>query len=949
MRIDVKGMIWSLVLVCLATNLAAGARDIRLVPASGALGIYWQPSETAPRPRGYQVDVNGQISAETTLHSHYLEDATPGRYSVKIRPITQTGEAGAWSAPQTTVVSADLPPAMTTVLTDQIRFNGATLTLDRPMPVAETVDGRPIIISGGQSFHVVADTPVSAKGKGNGMMRDPAFVRTRATQGFDELMERGNDTTTRVDYVNQLNVAPSRNGPLFIERGAATSLVKSIRKNQVQMAWRGKITRNWMIGGYAVFSVLPHPLPQDAYRPAITALDKIKNLKFARHYNASALRRLPPPPDYPIVFETVLAETARDHAFFGETSGERQNTYGPDDDYSAQWMERRKSAFRALHSTLPEAQKRVLADIMITHAIDLEAIADAGWTGQDGAGQGLGFIEYLYFAGFLLKDAGLLEKARAIRSSEFGTPHYFTPAYKIGQSVPFPSGRGRGGKYDQTWFQEHLDTVMIQTSGDGSLVTSRYSSILQEAAPKGILPVVLLQNGPDGINGIEAITGTTDEIGPANPTSAPIAAMDVFRSVNVHDDQKAFYDAWRRAAGPPYEEQPKQLTQDEDGADRFQAIGRGVRWHWAEWDFVSGTYDSAIFRYSLDKRSWTEVPGQDRVGRFEGLMVGVPYYVGLALRDTKGRQGIFSPNFAFEIGAPVRGKVVPFGASIPTAPQNTRKPVLTYRTYPDWRGEHFTELLSGAAIPREVVTLYPSVGDWVGFPVPQFTWRIRRNGVDVTEDAPFGPDSHYTRTQQDYSTPDQPVVLDIVITGNNGTDPAIEVVSDPVLMPLAPEVPKNVLIDAEFTRAFALDQQTTFENILTQNGRLALSNASFSSHADTPGYLRLNKTDKQPWLRIPLGRAEKGAIYELDAQFITQKTNADTKIVLHAGATRIILDSLPPNRRSPGGLTSGNYSFSISDADVGEMIFLNMRLTTSTGGRGGGTIGLASLKVTKKN
>lgn len=648
-------------------------------------------SDDSEPPRGYQLEINGVLQPETDQISRYLEGIAQGTYAVRVRAVCHDETTGAWSGTVTTSVTADLPAAMSTVLSDTVTFNGVTLTLDRHMPIAQTVDGRPVIISGGQSFNIIADMPASGvqgtgEGVGNGMMRDPSFFRNDETQGFDEMMELGNDNTTRVQYRGILNVAPSLNGPLFIAKGSATSLVKSIRKDQVSKSWTGRPTRNWMIGGYAVFSIMPHPLPRDAYRPAITPLDKIRHLKFARTYAETVLRSLAPPPAYRFSFDDVLADTAYDHAFFGEDSGERQNTYGPDDDYSAQWMERRKTAFRALHSDLPSPQKRQLADIMITHAIDLEAIIDAGWKGRGGAGQGLGFIEYLYFAGFLLGDDALLEKARSIQSSEFGGPHYFTPEHKIGASVPFPSGSGRGSKYDQTWFREHLGTVIIQTSGNGSLVTSRYSSILQKAASKGILPVILLQNGPGGITGIEAITGTTGIIGPANPRSAPIASMDVFRSVKADRDQTAFYRAWRRVAGEPYSEQPKQLTQDEKGADRFQATSRGVRWDWKGRNFVSGAYDSAVFRYSLDQRSWTDIPNKDRVGTHSGLMVGLPYYVGLALRDTQGRQGVFSPNFPFERGSPVRGIIVPTGASIRAAPTNTRAPVLTYRTYPDWRG-----------------------------------------------------------------------------------------------------------------------------------------------------------------------------------------------------------------------------------------------------------------------
>lgn len=929
-------------------------RDLRLLPASDALGIYWNPpaAEADGTARGYVVEINGAVQPETALTSFYLPAAAAGAYRVRVRSVSQTGVAGGWSEAAVAEVSADLPASMVPVLADTVTFNGVTLTLDRAMPIARSVDGRPIILSGGQSFRVVDDAPAAGfqetgpgnEGIGNGMMRDPSFFRLGAVQGFDEMMAAGNDSTTRVDYLDELNVAPSHAGPLLIPQGAATSLVKSLRRDQVSAPWADRPTRNWPIGGYAIFSVMPHPLPQDAYRPAVSPLDKIANLKFARAYDDSVLRSLTPPAAYPIDFEAVLAETATDLAFFGDR-GERQNTYGPDDDYSAQWMERRKHVFRALHSTLPPAQKRRLADLVITHAIDLEAIIDAGWRGESGAGQGLGFIGYLYFAGFLLQDAALLEKARATRSSEFGGPHYFTPRHRIGQAVPFPSSRGRGGKFDQTWFEAHLGTVMIQTSGDGSLVTSRYSEIVQRAAPKGALPVVLLRNGPQGETGIAAITGAGDLVGPANPASAPVASMDVFRHVSADGDQAAFHDAWRREAGVPYEEQPKQLAQGSRYADRFQAISRGVAWDWTGWDFVSGTYDSAVFRYSLDQRSWTEVPGQGRQGSLTGLMVGVPYHVGLALRDTQGRQGVFSPNFADSLDAPVRGTVVPFGASPRAAPLNTRAPVLTYRPYPDWAGPHFAPIAPGETIPRDALALYPSVGDWTGFPVPAFTWRIRRNGVDLTPDLPFDAESVYLRTLQDYSSADRDTYLDIVVTADNGTDPAVEATSAPVYLPRRAARPAGVLIDSAFTPAFSLDRKEVWDGIAGLEGDLHLSPTYFNAASATAGYLMLRKTGPRPRLRVPLGPVVGGARYRVEAELILDGTGSVTEVTIRGDGLRIDLDEIPPVRDLDNPVQRRSYSFQVPPAQDGAALFLELFLASPSGGSGGGDIGLGSLRV----
>ncbi|WP_195822441.1 hypothetical protein [Roseobacter sp. MH60115] len=930
-------------------------QNVTLIPAAGVLGIYWRSaiSEQEPPLQGYQVEINGTVLPEFFDHtSAYLQDLANLTYDVRVRAVNARGRPGAWSELHRATVTQDLPPPMATTLSDTVSFNGVTLTLDRPMPVGQTVDGRPVIISA-SDFAITSVTPASGVQPGgntigNGMMRDPSWFRQGRTQGFDELIANGNDATTRVPYVPELNIDPAVSGPLQITQGAATSLVKSIRLDQAQRPWADAPSQQWAIGDYAVFSVMPRPLPADAFRPAITALDKTRHLKFARTLHMDVLRDLTPPQSYLFDYDTVLANTALDHAFYGTDNGELQNVFGPDDNYSTQWQDRRKLAWAALHSNvLTLEQKRELAYIMITHALDLEAIVDAGWIGRQGAGQALGFIPYMYFGGFLLQDPGLLEKARNTLSSELGPGrHAYVPQSRIGKSGAYPDSNDQ---YNAPFLPEHVGTAHIYGDAKGAAINARYSSLIQDGAALATLAMILLQNGPDGENGIEAITGNAEPIGPDNPTSAPIATLDAYREVHTRGDARRYYNAWRDFAGPRYTEAPKQLPKLGSDAE-FLAIRNGVSWDWSDQrDGVSGTYAHADIRYSLDQRSWTEMTGLDKTGWWTGLMAGAKYYMGIRYVDTQGRKGIWTENRG-GVGPEVY-VVTPTGGSPAAAPVSTRAPAVTYRPFLDAGMPFFNVIPDGGTIPREAVDIYPSIGDWTGSPVPTYRWKLRRNGMDITEYAPFALDqggdwaevNKYTRTQEDYSTLPNDTWLEVVIEASNANG-ITEAVSPRIFMPQRVTLSANVLMDTEFTDAFRLDHRDLWDDIAIANGTKSLSNDFYSSGASTPGYVFNSKDGSNATLRIQtqeFGRA--GDRYRVNAEIITG-SKGKTRASIRAGSTISEIGTYTAGV-DPRVVRIKDAIHTVPASAEGKRITFDLFLSSVGGGTAGAGLGIISLKI----
>ncbi|MDW3181737.1 fibronectin type III domain-containing protein [Roseobacter sp.] len=919
--------------------------------------------------RGYEVELDGVVQSEVPTNSWHTNSITDGAHTLRVRTVNTAGQQSAWSNSIPVVTDALLPSIGAITMTNSITFAGATIQLDRAMRVQYTADGHPLIVTGDQEQNITARSPdvttgPDNEGQGNGLMFDPNMLRDGKSQGWDEMAELGFDTTTRLPFTNYIN--PGVTGAVNIPRGAFTSLVMSLRKDQsTGKAWNGAPTRNDPVGTWAVFSFIPQPMPSDMMRPDYCRLGnaKLNNLKFTRNSRTDVLRSLTPPSGETVTYEAALAVSTPTIMEVGLDNGGQQGTLHPKGDYPTDWIYRNLRELAGLHSNVLTAQEKlnILLPI-VQHGIDLEAIYDEGYPGRAGTIFGGGYVYAMYFAAFYLQDAAMLAKARDMASSETSqNRNRWVPQSLVGTSGAYPDANGEA---NQPFFPEHLNTPHVFGDSAGSDVNARYATLVYDNAWVTQLMVALLVNGPGGVDGIEAMVGNSDPIGHTNARSSIISTLDRYRSQTGNGQYRRYWDAWRSAITnyPIYEGNPHQKPKLGTDAEMV-AITGGFNSNWSgDPEGVPGGFASAENRYSVDGRTWTVLEGQTKDEDITGLSPGVTYRTATRYVDLAGRKGIWSGNRgggASSDVAPVY-TVTPTGTPITAAPVNQRLPGMAWRPFLDAGMPYFNEMAADSVAPADATRIYPSVGEWLCAPGTTYRWKIRRNGVDVTAFAAvdLGLDTinwHnrtvYDRTASDFSTVANDTWLDVVIEADDGVNPPVEATSGRIYMPVRPSLPAGTLIDTQFGARFALEYPEIWAATLAVAGNTTerLSNDFWSPDQTTAGYLFWDKSGSNATGRIPFEGdiGLTGEQYRINAEFITGSAG-NTRVSIRAGG---VISEIPgsPFQASDGlrVRTITDYIHTVPGSADGLKPTFDMFLSGVSGGTSGTGVGLTYLKVEK--
>ena len=193
------------------------------------------------------------------------------------------------------------------------------------------------------------------------------------------------------------------------------------------------------------------------------------------------------------------------------------------DNYSAYVGRDNAKVVASLHWTNTDAAKEPAAVWVVKTATTIYGTYQRGWTGGRGAGQWHGYHEILYAGAFLLGHSGMLAAAQAMQSNMV-TPYKYVEAIDIAKSAAFPDQY----LYNRPFFTEEAGKPLYFGDGVGGDIGRRYLTVCAPATIEALGPVLVMQNGPGGITGYDALL--QGAMGVSNK-SAALAFSDRFRNL----------------------------------------------------------------------------------------------------------------------------------------------------------------------------------------------------------------------------------------------------------------------------------------------------------------------------------------------------------------------------------------------------------------------------------
>jgi hypothetical protein len=636
--------------------------------------------------------------------------------------------------------------------------NGRTISFASPVPVGVGVDGRPIILSDGGAVVTGFDLPSNNTDGGywrHGAMKNPAAAALDSPQGFDERASLPPASGTgRVPFAASANIDPGYTGAtIVIAPGERAVITKS-----TQRAGMAGTNGYRQVGAYSHFTFLPAAdCTADMFAPPPSRpahpIYRLSDIDY------SVLRSLTPPAGFPTAAE-VLAIDQQDWAFFGfgGLSGENlrriQTAYSGNvsESYPAGLGRGLASILYAAHCTTG-AEREAIVKHIVRRGIDLHGTAlSTPWgAGSAGAGMHHVYAPVRYMTAFLLGDAAMLVSAQAQLSNTFTHP-FLVPSLEEGRFVAFPANSGQFFQNRATFASEDIGKPWWRDTWRGSNVNTRYIQVSLPVGAMEAFPVLLLQNGPGGVTGVQAaLQGPNDS---SNTRSAIMQVYDrvrdwyeldyqFFLTVPVSINFGAAITAWRgEIAGYGWSGTPD-VVEDQRIAARTIATATADGFTWnlgvSPWDRATG--NSPILewqvQYSLDGVQWRNVDTQGVSGTQGGLIRGRKYYARHRRRNANGwgkwsfhhplgNSGFASENADFPNAE--RNTFTPSGSGTPAALVQRVAPALFKPRYPRWLGLEFV-----AAAPLVPGDVYVSRGDgdWSGFPAPTITGQYLLDGVPV--------------------------------------------------------------------------------------------------------------------------------------------------------------------------------------------------------------------------
>lgn len=640
-----------------------------------------------------------------------------------------------------------------------VTHRGVTWTFSAPQQVGFFADGSPCVVA--PAGLTISDvSPASAvvnSYQAHGVMRDPAFL---TEQGYDGMIAvNGTSATAQAltPYNAAKNLDPAVNGAIVIPPGSRTQLVKSLRKT-------GATTSDWQIvGSYMVLTILDTVPPKNAFRPAIMDTAKAiwgrtDDLDFSTLRNLPAVAGAPDiatvlagnylQPNEPVLGQSVPGpEKLR--RFSMEASGPSASP-----NYAGQYGVTRGDILTALHTSAANATKLPLAIAAVQYGIDVAGSIKAGDLGAAGAGQCHGQAPFLFLAAFMLKSSQLLTYAMTMQSN-MTHQQFWVQSSDIGKPVLFPAGASLSNRNHQTYLPEQIGEPAWVTrdvdpwpgfpygqdpQSDNSQSGARYETVVRVNQPGEIINVGLLQNGPGGVDGCQALL----RMGPYDKTNRYAAAIAWLDNVAAAEPYscyqagafpsriRAMYDA-RRDLMPVARYQGKPMLFNLGGLtnvasnDRLTAGSGQFSWNLAGVGFASPAATQIDMRYGTDEIDWIVETNVGFSGTKTGLPSGKKLYVQFRLVNAVGT-GPWSVNYPYSSTDAERFVVTPSGSPSASAPAAIQTPTLTYRDLPSWLGPHYA--VASATLPANIGEVYAGDGFWSGYPYPtiSYQWQLNNGG-----------------------------------------------------------------------------------------------------------------------------------------------------------------------------------------------------------------------------
>lgn len=805
--------------------------------------------------------------------------------------------------------------------TDVITHRNVTFVLDRPMPTVRSCLGEPAVISD-QPFNVIAISPASTAVTGSkgafvahGAMLDPGDLSGNNAQGYDGLLgqsDGGGQSASAVAYAPTANVDPATNGPLAFAQGATGSVVKSVR-----MAAVTETSGDWQtIDRYVVLSVLDTVPAEGFFRPGMAPGPKVIYGTEAE-VNYDVLHALPSLPGSSSE-STALASIKETYPYSGLSNGEKLRRFDLQggNNYSGFYGLSRADNLAFLHSFASNSRKRVVLLRSIQHGIDIaQAHLASGFTNQGGAGQHYGMSFFSYVAAFALDNTPLLSVAQAMKGGALGQ-HFWATQSELFEEVDFPSTSSDSHVNESPLLQSDLNIPeWDRQPGDSRRRNAGPGARYRQFSTVGMaeaLNVMLLQNGPGGLSGAEAVLqgGAFDE---TNPAAAAMAYYDRIRpwpddpSVSGYygnlSDFLARWDICRPLVTLPlWTGRPDWANKD----GRVTGSDGQIIYDWSGFTWATEPITRRDIRYSLDGRQYMELQDVPGSGALSNPLRGVAHFVGFRLVSASG-PGRWSPNYPSSgpLGnnANPRNLATPTGSETAAAPVNTVAPLIMIRHVENWGGSDMIDAGSvfTPAQRDDDVVLYAGLGYWSGFPALSFSYQWRLNGADIAGETGdhLDPKNRFDLSQG---------VITCAITADNGTAQVTAVtqaITLPEILPPGPFV-------ADFTLGDASAGFFGSANVALNYGAGALqvmSNGSFQG-ASTP---ELEVVHGQSYrVDVDVDNTSSGS---LD---VTLGTTALDDNVLSGSATRI---------------SSGNAGrITETITAPGDVLFIKTRLRGNGGG-----------------
>lgn len=722
--------------------------------------------------------------------------------------------------------------------TQTMTVRGVTFFFDRSVQVGYYADtGEPFVRSN-QAFAITQITPGAANANGYwgwGAMKfagDGSDVITSGgqPQGFDQRIgATATNIAGTITYSSSVNVDPDAhsNNSIQIAAGESCTIIKATRN--------GTGGSN-SIGEFVILTIQPGIPPENALRPGACYCDAIQ---FAEDdIDLSVLPGLTPPATVPSVQACLnnLSPNASARMFEG-WGGERQrriedqttqNLKGSGS-YSGDYaLDRSMALYKICESGLATADYMELAKAICRIGLDVAVnyMADTSANYGRGAGQWHGYHSFVWFAGMLLRSNTLLDVAKAIRSNMQSHPRWVTQAL-IGRPLldPYWPGGNTAGK---NWYNRVFDETDLgkpdwigENGFYGASQPGAYKTISLPVGTIELLPVLLLQNSPNGRTGEQEFLradGGDGSYSNENRLAAAIAVMDRWQTwTNDPDNERDFnstldieyedyYAAWRPllAAG--------NWSGVPDCPDlELFSVGSGageIDWN-AVRDHATETITDRHIAYSLDNIQFVVLTGQSTVGTLS-LLEGTQHFVKYRAVSASGpgkwtRSGIRMNDQEYGVYGRFTTTGTPSGAQAFTV-----TPAVHYRTYPTHEEPIYTE--ASGTLPKYVTRLFAGAGYVSGDVSVGFAYQWQRNDGGGWADLAGETGQSYDIDPET----DQGVDFRCVVTCGGAS-----AATNTVTVNVGATIPAGTIIDTNFDGDFFLDYPGVYKGLRANSASLS--------------------------------------------------------------------------------------------------------------------------------